>query len=218
MIEWFNSLLAIATSAVAQHTFEALVVLFLVATLTEVGVPFPFIIDGALFITSFKSGPFSLQVLYVILALLLGREVGAAIIFWLSRFVGDAFIKWLAKRLPKLKIPQKMAWLNTKLSRRAPIAVAITRLTPGLLTPSSIAAGCSGMRYDQFFLGIVLASAIADGALVIIGAAAKYGFSILGFTPATWEVVVALAFAILFVWFVRWLWLRRRAHKNAPLD
>ena len=216
-MEWFNSLLAIATSAVSQNSFGALVALFLVAALTEVGVPFPFIIDGALFIASYESGLFSFQVLLVILALVLGREVGATVIFWLSRFVGDAFINWLGKRFPKLKLNERMAWLNTKLSRRAPLAVAIARLTPGLLTVSSVAAGYSGMKYYQLVLGIVLASVVADGVLVIIGVISKYGLSILGFTPSSWEVVGALAVVILLVWFVRWLWLRRRAHKNSSL-
>ncbi len=113
MMEWFNSLLAIATNAVAQNSFGALVALFLVAALTEVGVPFPFIIDGALFITSYESGLFSFQVLLVILALVLGREVGATVIFWLSRFVGDAFINWLGKRFPKLKLSERMVWLHS---------------------------------------------------------------------------------------------------------
>jgi membrane protein DedA with SNARE-associated domain len=217
MMDWFNSLLAMAANAVAQNTFQALVVLFLVAALTEVGVPFPFIIDGALFITSFESGFFSFHVLLVIAALTLGREVGAAIIFWLSRFVGDAFIKWLGKRFPKLKLSQKMAWLNNKLRKRAPLAVAIARLTPGLLTASSIAAGYCGIRYYQFVLGIILASVVADGALVIIGFATKYGLSVFGFTPSTWEVVLVLAAVIFLVWFVRWLWLRRRSQGNPTI-
>jgi membrane protein DedA with SNARE-associated domain len=214
MIDWFNSLLAIAANAVAQNSFEAMVALFLVAALTEVGMPFPFIIDGALFVTSFESGLFSYHVLLIILALLLGRLVGAAVIFWLSHFVGDAFINWMGKRFPKLKLREKMVWLNTKLSRRAPLAVAITRLTPGLLTASSVAAGYCGIRYYQFVLGIILASFIADGALVIVGVATKYGLSIMGFTPSTWEVVALLIIIIILVWFVRWLWLRYRARKS----
>jgi membrane protein DedA with SNARE-associated domain len=217
MMDWFNSLMAVATEAVAQNTFQALVVLFLVAALTEVGVPFPFIIDGALFITSFESGLLSFHVLVVIAALTLGREVGAAIIFWLSRFVGDAFVKWVGRRFPKLKLSEKMVWLNNKLSKRAPLAVAIARLTPGLLTASSVAAGYCGMRYYQFVLGIIIASAVADGALVIIGFATKYGLSLFGFTPSTWQVVVVLAAVILLVWFVRWLWTRRRAQGNPTL-
>jgi membrane protein DedA with SNARE-associated domain len=215
MMEWFNSLLAIATNAVAQNSLEALAALFLVAALMEVGMPFPFVIDGVLIFTSYQSGLFSFQVLFVILALVLGREVGAAVIFWLSRFVGDAFIKWLGKRFPKLKLRERMVWLNTRLSRRVPLAVAIARLTPGLLTVSSVAAGYCGVRYYQFVLGIILASAVTDGALVIIGFATKYGLSIFGFTPSTWEVVGAMAAVILLVWLVRWLWVRRRVHKNS---
>jgi membrane protein DedA with SNARE-associated domain len=213
MMEWFNSLMALASGAVSQHSFAAMIALFLVAALTEIGVPFPFIIDGALFITSFESGLFSFQVLFVIIALTLGRLVGGAVIFWLSRWVGDAFIKWLSRRLPKLKIQEKMIWLNTKLKRRAPMAVAVARLTPGLLSASSVASGYCGMRYYEFVLGILLSSAIADGALVIIGFATKYGLNILGFTPSSWQVVVALVIVIFLIWFIRWLWLRRRAHK-----
>lgn len=215
MMEWFNSLLALATNAVAQHSFEALVALFLVAALMEVGMPFPFIVDGILLITSYESGIFSYQVLFVILALILGREIGATVIFWLSRYVGDAFIRWLGKRFPKLKLGEKMVWLKARLSRHAPLAVMVARLTPGLLTPSTVAAGCSGIRYYQFVLGIILASVVTDGALVIIGFATKYGLSILGFTPSTLELVLAIPIIIILIWLVRWLWLRRRARKKS---
>jgi membrane protein DedA with SNARE-associated domain len=214
MMEWFNSLLAVATTAVAQHSVEALVALFLIAALMEVGMPFPFIVDGVLLVSSYESGMFSYQVLLIILALVLGREVGATVIFWLSRFVGDKFINWLAKRLPKLKLKEKMVWLNTKLRKRAPLAVAIARLTPGLLTPSSVAAGCSGIQYYQFVLGIVLASAVTDGALITIGFITRYSLSFLGFIPTTWELVLAIAAGISLIWGIRWLWLRRRDRIN----
>jgi membrane protein DedA with SNARE-associated domain len=216
-MDWFNSLLGIAANAVAQHSFEAMVALFLIAALTEIGVPFPFIIDGALFVTSFENGLISFQVLFVILALTLGRIAGGSVIFWLSRFVGVAFINWLGRRLPKLKITERMEWLNTKLRRRAPMAVAVARLTPGLLTASSVATGYCGMRYYQFVLGIILASIIADGALVIIGFATKYGLTFFGLTPSVWEVVAALVVLIVLAWFIRWLWIRNRARKKASL-
>jgi membrane protein DedA with SNARE-associated domain len=109
-----------------------------------------------------------------------------------------------------------MTWLNTKLRKRAPLAVAIARLTPGLLTPSSVAAGCSGIRYYQLVIGIILASVIADGALVIVGVITKYSLNILGFTPSTWEVLLALAGIIFLVWFGRWLWSRRRRRSKLP--
>jgi membrane protein DedA with SNARE-associated domain len=217
MIEWVYSLLTIASNAVAQHSFEAMVALFFIAALTEIGVPFPFIIDGALFITSFENGLISFQVLFVILALTLGRIAGSTIIFWLSRLVGDSLISWLGKRFPKLKIVEKMSRLNVRLRRRAPYVVAVARLTPGLLIVSSVAAGYCGIRYYQLVLGIILASVVADGALVIVGFATKFGFKILGFTPSAWEVVLVLVVILLLAWFVSWLWQRYRNPKTTSL-
>jgi membrane protein DedA with SNARE-associated domain len=213
-MDWFNSLLTTITTAVAQNSFAALATLFLVAMLTEIGMPFPFIIDGALLVASYENGLLSFHVLFVIVALTLGRLVGATAIYWLSRFAGDKFIGWLARRFPKLKLLEKMAWLNARLHRHAMWAVAVARLTPGLLTPSTVAAGCSGVKYYRLVLGIILASIIADGALVIVGVITKYGLTFLGFTPSTWEVLLALAAVIFLIWFFRWLWTRYRARKK----
>ncbi len=56
MMAWFNELVAIAMDAVSQSSPGAVVALFFVAALTEVGVPFPFVIDGVLFVTSYQKG------------------------------------------------------------------------------------------------------------------------------------------------------------------
>jgi membrane protein DedA with SNARE-associated domain len=213
-MDWFNSLLTTVTTAVAQNSFGALAALFLVAMLTEVGMPFPFVIDGALLVASYENGLISFHVLFVIAALTLGRIVGATAIYWLSRYAGEKFIGWMARRFPKLKLPEKMAWLNAKLHRHAPLAVAAARLTPGLLTPSTVAAGCSGVTYYQLVLGIIMASVVADGALVIAGVVTRYGLTFLGFTPSAWEVLLALAAVIFLIWFGRWLWTRYRTRKK----
>lgn len=206
-MSWFNDLVAIAMEAVNQSSPGALAALLLVAALTEVGVPFPFVIDGVLFITSYQSGLWSIQVLYVIVALLVGRELGAAVIFWLSRFLGNVFINWMEKHFPALH--GKLMGLCGRLGKRAVPAVAIARLTPGLLTPSSVAAGAIYMRYGYFMLGIVLASLIADGALIAFGFAARHGLEYLGFTPSGWEVVGVLLVLVLLALGVRYLWRRR---------
>ena len=196
---------------VNQGDLRALVVLFFVSTLTEVGMPFPFVIDAVLVATSVQNGLWSLPVAKIVIALLLGRQLGAAIIYWLSYFMGNRFINWLGKRFPKLLTG--MAWLNTRLSRRAPLAVTIVRLTPGLLTSSSIAAGCIHMRYYQFVLGIVIASAIADGTLLLLGFASGYGLKFFGVTPQSWMLLVVAVVLVSLIWLVRWLWSRRRARK-----
>jgi membrane protein DedA with SNARE-associated domain len=215
MIAWFNSMLAVASIAVIQGGFGTFAALLGVAALTELGIPFPLIIDGALFIASYERGLFSFQVLLVILALVLGREAGAAAIFWLSRIVGDRFVSWLEKLFPKLKLSERMAWLKTKLRRRALLAVAVARLTPGLLFPSSVVSGYCGMKFYQFVLGIVLASVVADGVLVIIGVVTKFGLHIIGFTPSAAEVLVVLFVIILLVWLVQRIYVRARNQQRA---
>jgi membrane protein DedA with SNARE-associated domain len=209
MISWFNDIMTLAMNTVNQGDTRALLALFLISALTEMGFPFPFIVDSVLIVAGYQNGLWSLPVAKIVISLMLGRQVGAAVIYWLSHFLGNRFINWVGKRFPKLL--SGMAWLNTKLSKRAPLAVAIARLTPGLLTSSSIAAGCIRMRYYHFVLGIVLASVIADASLLTFGFATGYGLKIFGFSPAPWMLVIVVVGVIGLIWLARWLWLRYRA-------
>ncbi len=68
------------------------------------------------------------------------------------------------------------------------------------------------MRYYHLVLGIVLASVIADGALITVGFATGYGLEYLGFTPAVWMLVAVPVIAISLIWLARRFWLRHRAH------
>ena len=214
MISWFNDLLAALLVIVSQGDMRALLILLLVSALTEMGMPFPFVVDSVLVVAGYQDGLWSLPVGKIVLFLILGRLLGAAAIYWLSRFLGVRFINWVGKRFPKLLTG--MLWLNTKLSRRAPLTVAVARLTPGLLTSSSIAAGCIRMRFPQFILGIILASVIADASLLLLGFTTGYGLKWFGFTPAPWMLVVIAVAVIALIWFLRWLWQhwRKRKVKN----
>jgi membrane protein DedA with SNARE-associated domain len=207
MIHWFTDLVSLAMNTVYQGDVRALVALFFVSSLTEMGMPFPFVIDGVVVVTSYQTGLLSLPVARVMLALLLGREFGSAIIYWLSRFGGQAFIGWLSRHFSPLS--RGIDRVGTVIRRRAPLMVAIARLTPGLLTSSSIASGVTGIKYGYFVLGILLSSVIADGALVALGYLSGHGLEYLGFTPAAWMPVAALGVAILIVWFIRYLLKRR---------
>jgi membrane protein DedA with SNARE-associated domain len=207
-MEWFKELVNVATQAVSQSSFSGLLAMFLVAAFTEIGVPFPFIIDGVLFLTSYQNGLISTQVLWIVLALTAGREVGASIIYVLSRVLGGAFSRWLSRRFPKWG--ERLNWLCSRFRRRAILTVAITRLTPGLLTPSTVAAGCAKVPYYGLALGIVLASIVADGALVIIGFATRHGLKVAGIEPAPWQGVVAFIIVFAIVFLARRYWPRKR--------
>jgi membrane protein DedA with SNARE-associated domain len=212
MISWFNDLLAALLVIVSQGDMRALVVLLLMSALTEMGIPFPFVVDSVLVVAGYQNGLWSLPVGKIVLFLILGRLIGAAVIYWLSRYLGVRFINWVVKRFPKLLTG--MTWLNTKLSRRAPLAIAIARLTPGILTSSSIAAGCIRMSFPQFMLGIILASIIADASLLLLGFSTGYGLKWFGFTPAPWMLVVIAVAVIALIWLLRWLWQRWRNLKS----
>jgi membrane protein DedA with SNARE-associated domain len=207
MIHWFTDLVSLAMNTVYQGDVRALVALFFVSSLTEMGMPFPFVIDGVVVVTSYQTGLLSLPVARVMLALLLGREFGSAIIYWLSRFGGQAFIGWLSRHFSPLS--RGIDRVGIVIRRRAPLTVAIARLTPGLLTSSSIASGVTGIKYGYFVLGILLSSVIADGALVAFGYLSGHGLEYLGFAPAAWMPVAALGVAILIVWLIQYLLKRR---------
>jgi membrane protein DedA with SNARE-associated domain len=208
-MEWFKDLINLGTQAVSESSWAGLLAMFLVAALTEIGLPFPFVIDGVLFLTSYQNGLISFPVLWIILALTIGREVGAAIIYWLSRMVGAAFTNWLARRFPKWH--ERLNWLCSRFQRRAVLAVAIARLTPGLLTPSTVAAGCARAKYISLVFGIILASLVADGILVIIGFATKHGLKVAGVQPAPWQGLIAFFAVFAAVFLARRYWPRRRA-------
>ena len=206
MFEWLDQLLAIAMDAVNQGSAAAMVTLFFIVALTEIGIPFPFILDSVLFFTSYSAGPISMQVMIVFLMVFLGRQVGAAVLYWLTRLLGSPLINWIGKRFPK--VPSTLERLEKNLSSHAIMAVTIPRLT-GLLTLVSIAAGAIRLRYYYFLLGVALSSFIFDGALIVLGYITRQGFDYLDFTPTAWQVIVALVVIIALVWVITHVLIRR---------
>jgi membrane protein DedA with SNARE-associated domain len=158
-------------NSIAEGHLVALAILLLVTALMEVGVPFPFVLDTALLFVGFQTGLLSFQLLLLIITLFLGRLIGSSAIFWLSRLLGGVFINWLEKRSSSLS--GKITTLANKLNRRASVAIAIARFTPGLLTASSVGAGCIRVKYWYFVLGIGLSSLVSDG-IVLFGLATGY--------------------------------------------
>ncbi len=198
MLEFFSELAKNAAQAFNQGNPLALVSLFFISALTEIGIPFPFILDTILIFAGYQTG--LLQIGLIMLSLLLGREVGAAIIYWLTLAIGIVFVNWVGKRFPFLQ--RRMDWLTAKLSHRAPIAVAVARLTPGLLTPSTVAAGVIRLRYWYLVLGIAISSVIADGFLLVLGFGTGHGLERLGFRHL-WFVIVILVIVIGAGWAIR---------------
>lgn len=208
MIELLNELASRAMESVAQGNIGAMGALFFVSALTEVGVPFPFIMDSILFFSGYQTGPVTFEVLRIIIVLLLGRVAGSSVIYWSSRLLGRSFLLWAGRRSSLLR--HRLRWLADKLSCRAPLAVAIARLTPGLLTPSSVVSGTICLPYPYFVTGIALSSLIADSAIIILGFVTRSGVDYLGFTPSLWHIILGIVAVIIIVWALRHILVRSR--------
>ena len=203
---WLDVLISQAMDVLNQGNAIGLITFFLVVTLTEVGVPFPYVLDSVIFLTSYQNGPLSVQVLRILLVVFLGRQAGAAIVYWLTRLCGDRLINWLEKSFTSLR--SNLDRFIVKLSSQAYLAVAATRLT-GLLTLVSVASGALRLRYRPFFLGVALSALIFDGSLIVLGFITRQGFQYLGFTPSLWAVIAGFMVVIILVWVVRHFFFQR---------
>ncbi len=203
---WFNQLVSQAMDALNQGSAAGLVALFCVVAFTEMGVPFPYLLDSVIFLTSYENGPLSVQVVRTVLVVFLGRQSGAAIIYRLTHFLGDRLIGRLEKRFASLR--SNIERITCRLSSQTYFAVAITRLT-GLLTLVSATAGALRLRYRSFFLGVALSAFIFDGSLVILGFVTRQSFKWLGFTPPLWMVVIGFILVTL-AWTLRQFVFKRR--------
>lgn len=216
---------------------EVLAALFFIVVLTEVGVPFPLVIDGVLFTLGYRFAQLWPYSIAVVSLLLLGRESGAAAVYWVFRTVGGPLVKRIWQHLPFLrrrvdrasgKIRENTA-LGAMLARlstqsvtalagflpdfgiRASYEVALSRVTPGLLTLTSAASGTFGVRYRYFGLGVGIASVLVDGTEITLGIIMGYGLSRFGITRGTWLIGVGAVVNFLIIWLgSRMLWRHRR--------
>ncbi len=213
MFAWTEQLASLATQWLEQGNPLVFGALFLIAMVIELGVPVPFVQDTVLLFVGFNPDINRLLVVpSVMVTLMLGRISGASIVYWVIFWLNVRFVHWLGKRSPKLLT--RAQGLGAKLGNRTPLAVALARLTPGLLTPSSIAAGLFRVNYVYFCIGIIIASVITDGAEIAIGVAIRTGFTIAGVTPSpTLFIGVLLGFTVL-VWLITWLWNRFKTKKR----
>ena len=210
MIVWLDELISGAFNALGQGNPLSLLSLFLVTVLTEAGVPFPFVMDSVLFVSGFKTGTLTLQLALTMLAVFVGRQVGASTIYWLFRFPGTAIITWLEKRFPSFH--SKLQNVTEKLHNRAVTGIALTRLT-GLLTLVSGASGLLRVRYIRFIAGVALSSLIFDGALVAIGIITGTRLQQYGYTPTTLEVILGCMLMVVGIMAIQFVITRLKNNK-----
>jgi membrane protein DedA with SNARE-associated domain len=233
-MSWLAHLTTLAMQASSNVGALTLLALLAVALLTEMGVPFPGVMDSVLFLIGYRLVRPWLPGVLIVLSLFMGRQLGSGAVFWLARKVSEPIKKRLGAR-PSLDAfgeslkdgPRRkgiaftlLARLGARISRaatlnlaaRAPLGIVVGRITPGLLTVCSVACGVVGVRYEYFIAGVAMSSVLADGAMITLGVTARIALDFFGVVvPVPWLVVTAILVNIgLILLLGRWL-VRRKA-------
>lgn len=183
-------LISQALNSLEQGSSGALAALLAVVILGELGVPFPFVLAGALFFVGYQIAQGSVNIIPLVMILIFGEQLGAAIVYWLARLLGNRFIAWLERHFRPIQNQLERA--KGRLHSQAPIAVAIGRLIPGLLLPTSLASGVAGVQYKYFALGVALSTFIWCGTFIAFGILAGHGVQYLPTTMPRWLIALQL--------------------------
>lgn len=212
MFEWFQGIASTLTQWLQQGDPWVYGALFLVSTFIEMAIPVPFVQDTILFYVGYEpTGRLLHLAPLVMAALIAGKIFGASIIYWVARLLSPRFVSWLDRRFPK--ILRRAQDLGANMKRSSSLAVTIARLTPGLLTPSTVAAGLFHIRYLYLCTGVVISAVITDGAEIAAGLAVRTGLTFAGITPSPALFIIALVTVMALFWLASWLWGRHRTSK-----
>ena len=213
MVESFFTLLSQLEATFNPENPAGLLILLSLAVVTDIGVPVPFVLDSILILAAYRSGLLSVQVLLIVVALFVGRQIGSGVLYLLSRYLGKAFICWLKRHFPS--IGNGLDSFAGRLCHWAPVAITTGRLTPGLLQITSVAAGAIRLRYSSFFLGVTLASLVYDGILIVLGLIAAHSPRAHDINFTIW-LLISMLIIVCFLWPVIFTVLRRSGKKSVP--
>jgi membrane protein DedA with SNARE-associated domain len=174
---------------------------------TPVPLPAEVVVPPAAFLAA--QGQLSLT--GVILASTLGAYLGAAVMYWLSRWLGRPLVVRFGRFIlfPPKKLEQAEHWL----ARYEAGGIFFSRLLPGVRHLISIPAGIVRMNFTVFSVTTLLGSAISCAILAYLGVRAQRVAPDLLKDPEAlgqfirgqlkWLILVILAFAALYILSIR---------------
>jgi membrane protein DedA with SNARE-associated domain len=191
--------------AVTAGSLLWLAVIFLLAMLTEMGVPtFP-IIEGLIVFVGFQITHGACSIANIAPFLVLapaGRLCGSTSTYWLSHSFGDKLIDRFGERIRITR--ERLEKTRQKVGKVALPSLIAARLTPGLGILASVTYGTSRVRFRYFFIGVLIQLLIWEGIFLALGALGGGISSLLApqFRPLFITILVAIVFTIgTAVWF-----------------
>jgi membrane protein DedA with SNARE-associated domain len=238
MVDWIAQITIHALHVVSAGDIQDLSAVFSIAFLTEFGIPFPFMLDTVLFLLGYQIESAWLKTALVILILMVARQAGSSIVYWLFRSLGSPLLYWLTRRFPsvprkfenltaRLKIKATLALMVSRLGAelpvavsglglRAPFTIALFRLTPGILSLTSIASGTLRFRYLYFVTGIGMSALFSDCTVVMLGVITGYGLRQITSSPPAWFIIIGIIVNLAVVLFIQYLIWRHSDRKLQP--
>ena len=214
------AVVGLAAPAVAEEDgrgllFSLFVAAILLAFLGEIAIPVPFIMEGGLLVVGYQVGNGHWEFLSVLIFAFVGRQAGAATLYWLARLNRKLVLSWLSRRTGRLT--KFMAKVESYINVWGAMGVLLARLIPGLIVPASISSGTLGVRYLGFSLGVAASGLIWDGGFILLGSGLGFGVSRLTEWATGPRVALAVVAGValftaigLFVY-----WWRKRPRKTA---
>ena len=196
MLDFITESVQQLSSLVSVNNPAGLAAIFGLVLLADIGIIIPFIIEPALFLITFQSGPFSLPVLLFVLMMAAGRQAGTAILYGLSLFAGDRIGRLIKRFFPKFagRFSRRLVGFKKRLGNHRSMALATARLTPGLLQVSTVASAVLHINFTCLMLGVFISGIIYDAAIVLLGGLAHYG---LRWVDERYSLFIALGAAVL---------------------
>ncbi len=211
MVDAFLAFLSYLETITSPENALGLPALFAVAVVTDIGFPIPFVLETVLLLSAYSSGPLSWQVLFVLIALFLGRLAGSAILYFLSRRAGNTLLNWFSRHFPSAS--RRLLMHRTDFTRWAPLTIATSRLTPGLLQITSIAAGAMRIPFNDVVLGITFSTIVYDGVIILLGFITS-SVPTAGDMNFTFWFMISIFIVLFFLWPLCYMLIRRNHKKR----
>ncbi len=203
---------------VTAGSLLGLAIIFLLAMITEMGLPTYPIIEGLIVFAGFQivhgTGSTSSLIPFLIVAPA-GRLCGSTSTYWFSHSFGDRLVDKFGQRIRITR--ERLEKTRQKITRFALPNLIMARLTPGLGVLASVTYGTTRIRFRYFFIGVLIQLLIWEGIYLALGAFGGGLSKLLApeFRPL---FIIALVIAVVGIGTVAWYFFFRQTRKEQPQE
>ena len=148
-----------------DHLYVALLVFLLIE---EAGIPLPAPGDTIILLAGAQVSRGEASIVIVVLLVVTATLLGSSALYWISRLGGMPVLVRVCQTL-RIK-PERIDRTGDWVRRHRGVAIVFGRLTPGLRTVTSIAAGLFQVNYGAFLIYTAISATIWAFLYILVGA------------------------------------------------